>query len=383
MDSESFLPEFRRLHENNRAAFREWVQAEIAPHVEQGERECRLPDQVRTAMAGAGCFGRTLDSRYGGLGDRFSGWAIQQEELGRVWASAAVASTWTNLSGLLLQRFADASWAGPLLVDMAVGRQLGAVGWTEPGGGSDAAALQTTATRVDGGWRLDGSKRLIDNVAAADFVVVGARTSADPREGISMFLLRRDDPGLVDVATFDMLGLRPAGVGHFRLQDCRLPADRLVGSEGGGLRQMMTMVETGRTGVAAITLGMAESALESAVSFLRDRRFFSRPLSRNEAVLARIGELRARLAAARSLTYAVAAQIDAGEGCAERAAMAKLFTSETAAAVIGESMHLHGGIGLTSGEAVQRQFRDIHGFTIGEGTSEVMRFVIGRAEFGR
>jgi alkylation response protein AidB-like acyl-CoA dehydrogenase len=370
-----------RLDESGRAAFRRLVEERIGPHAADGEARAVVPDPVLSFLREQGCFGRTLPLEHGGLGGSLTSYAIQQEELARVWATAAVATTWTNLSGLLLGRFGSDEHRR-LLTGMVRGETLGAVAWTEPQGGTDAAALRTAAIKVDGGWVLNGAKRLIDNVRGASLLVVGARTESTSPP-YSMFLVRPTDAGFVAGGVYGMLGLRAAGVGWFTLEDCFVPDDRLVGRAGDGLRQMMSMVEFGRTGVAAICLGMATAALDDAREFLRDRRSFGRPLSENDVVLARIGDLRARLEAGRLLTYHVASLVDSGIRCDVEAAMAKLFVSELALEVTDAAMHLHGGIGFTDQLPLERHFRDSRAFTIGEGTSEILRFIIGRDDFRR
>jgi alkylation response protein AidB-like acyl-CoA dehydrogenase len=266
---------------------------------------------------------------------------------------------------------------------MARGISSGAIGWTEPQGGSDASALVTTAVRTGGGWRLDGAKQLIDNSRDADFFVIGARSDdeAAPRHGLSMFVVHRDDPGFVFGGTYETLGLRPCGVGWLALDGCVLDGSRLLGQPGRGFHQMMDMVEFGRVGVAAVCLGISEATLAATVSYLGRRRSFGSTLSSNEALIARIAELRTRLDAARLLTARAALLADAGRRCSRESAMAKLFASELALDVTAAALQLHGGIGYTSELPIERFFRDARAFTLGEGTSEVMRLIIGRAEF--
>jgi alkylation response protein AidB-like acyl-CoA dehydrogenase len=369
------------LDESGRAAFRALVEEGVGPHIAEGEAHALVPAAVLSFLRAHGCFGRTIPVAHGGLGASLTSYAIQQEELARVWATAAVATTWTNLSGLLLDRFGSDEQR-QLLPAMAQGDTLGAVAWTEPHGGTDAAALRTSAVQVDGGWVLNGAKRLIDNVGGAGLFVIGARTDTTSPP-YTMFLVRPTDAGFVAGGVYATVGLRAAGVGWFTLEDCFVSDDRVVGRVGDGLRQMMSMVEFGRTGVAAICLGMATGALDATREFLRDRRSFGRPLSENDVVLARMGDLRARLAAGRLLTYHVASLVDAGVRCDVEAAMAKLFVSELALEVTDAAMHLHGGIGFTDQLPLERHFRDSRAFTIGEGTSEILRFIIGRDDFRR
>lgn len=376
---------FLRSRERFRSQMRQLSETEIRPYVEQAEESREIPAQVRKSLAEAGCFGRILPWAFGGAGASMGDFAVQQEELAKVWPTAAIAATWTNLSGTLLTQFGSTAQKNTMLRALAIGDALGAVAWTEPHGGSDAAAITTTARRIAGGWVLDGTKRLIDNVTNADFIVVSARTNSEAvaRKGISMFIVHRDDPGFVFGGTYDTLGLRAAGVGWFDLRDCFVADERLLGELDRGFYQMMAMVEVGRAGVAALCLGIATTALDMAVEFLRDRRSFGRPLAENDVILATVADLRIRLDAARLLTERATELFDAGNRCSTEAAMAKVAASELATDATAAALHLHGGIGYTSEVPIERFFRDSQAFTIGEGTSEVLRMVIGRAEFDR
>lgn len=363
------------------------VAASIADHVAAGEAQCHIPEPVVRILAESGCFGRVLPAEFGGAEAAVAAFAIQQEELAAVWPTAAVAATWANLSGRLIARFGNVEQRRQLLPGLVRGNGLGAVAWTEPHGGSDAARLRTKARRVPGGWILDGAKRLIDNAAAAEFIIVGCRVvdadDPDPRRRLAMLVVRRDDPGFVFEGPYETLGLRAAGVGRFRLENCFVPDDRLLGTAGRGFHQMMDMVEFGRTGVAAICLGIAEAALRACVEFLPTRNAFGQNLAANDALVARVADLRTSIDAARLLTERAASMVDNGIACARESAMAKLFASELATEVTAAAVHLHGGIGYTSETPVAMLLRDSHAFTIGEGTSEVMRRIIGSAEFAR
>jgi butyryl-CoA dehydrogenase len=372
--------------EHLRGEMRALAEGPVRAAIAEGERDRRIPDRAWSAMAEAGCFGRTLPSRYGGRGDGIRAYAIAQEELGRVWASAAVATTWANLSGFILRNYASEEQRAELLPPLADGRIAGAVAFTEPHGGSDAAGIRTIASRDGNSWVLNGAKRLIDNVARADFLIVSARTDPDPASrsrGLSMFLLRRDDPGFELGGVFDTTGLRPIGLGRFTMNECRIPGDRLVGVEGAGFAQMMSMVEFGRTNVAGICVGIAQGALDEVTEFVKGRTTFGRPLASSDAIQARFADMRVQLDAARALTYRSAALVEAGDRRYDvESAVAKLHASETACAIATEAAQLHGGIGYTSEAAVERHLRDSRAFVYGEGTSEIMRLIIGRHELG-
>ncbi|GCD90149.1 acyl-CoA dehydrogenase family protein [Nocardioides sp. LS1] len=373
--------------ERLRLAIREMATRDIAPHVGRGELDCVFPDEVRAAMAAVGCFGRTLPVEFGGEGQGLRAFAAQQEELAKVWPTAAVAATWANLSGRLISRYGDAEQREELLPGLVDGTRLGAVAFTEPHGGSDAAGIRTTAIPNGDHWLLDGAKRMIDNAANAAFIVVSARSEQDDvavrRQGISLFIVHRDDPGFNYQRTYRTLGLRAAGVGWFKLESCRIPQGRMLGESGRGFYQMMDMVEFGRIGVAAICLGMTEASLASATRFLVGRSTFGRLLSENDVILSQVADIRIRLDAARLLTERAAALVDAGIQCQSESAMAKVYASELAVEATAQALHLHGGIGYTDECAVEMHARDAHAFTIGEGTSEVLRMVVGRHEMSK
>lgn len=360
------------------------VAKKIAPLVAEGEQRRRIPAEVFELLAESGCLGRTLPKSFGGSEAGVRAFAAQQEELAAVWPTAAVACTWSNLSGRLISRFGSPKLQQQLLPGLVEETGLGAVAWTEPQGGSDAAALTTSARRVDGGWVLNGSKQLIDNARDADFFIVGARdaeASGPSRRALSMFVVRRDDVGFDYQGEHPTMGLRAAGVGRFQLDDCFVPDQRLLGEFGAGFYQMMDMVELGRTGVAAIGLGMAEACLQEAREFLRGRQSFGTKLSENDALLSRLADLRVKVEASRLLTEQAGEMADRGQRCSTEAAMAKLFASETACEVAAASVHLQGGLGFTAETCAEMFYRDCQAFTIGEGTSEIMRMIIGREEF--
>ncbi len=369
----------------DRRSIRQLAQNRVAPHIAAGESDRQIPDSVITALAEAGCYGRALAVEWGGRGSSVSDFATQQEELAGVWASAAVSATWTNLSGRLIQKFGTQDQRAELLPGLAAGTTFAAVAWTEPHGGSDAAALMTTASRVRDGWVLNGEKCFIDNASRAPFLLVGARSNPTaPDHGAhSMFVVRREDPGFEFGEAYDTLGLRPCGVGWFRLRDCHLGEDRLLGTPGRGFYQMMDMVEFGRTGVAAMCLGMAEACLTTTCRFLSNRQSFGRKLSEIDTVIAKVADMRADIDAARLLTERAAMLIDSGVPCPAESALAKLSASEAAKTVTADCLQLHGGRGFTSDYVIERHFRDCQAFTIGEGTSEILRFLIGRAEINR
>lgn len=367
-----------------RAELRAFVAAEIEPFVAEAEQSRTFPPDIRNKMAEAGFFGRTIPVEFGGMGATVSEFVIQQEELGRVWVSAAAVASAPNLAGRILSLFASPEIKEQYLPQICRGDLLTGVAFTEPHCGSDAANIRTRADRAGHEFRLSGSKRLIDNAGAADVFIVSAKTDMDaspPHRGQSMFLVSRDTPGFTVEGIYDLLALRAVGVGWLSLSGCAVPEDLLVGQEGRGFYQMMAMVEFGRTNVAAICTGLSEGALELAKDFARERHAFGHALSENQVIQSKIADMAVDVDVSRLLAHRSATMMDNGVPCNRESSIAKLYASEAAVRVTSEAMHIHGGIGFTSEYAVERMFRDSRVFLIGEGTSEIQRMLLGREEF--
>lgn len=367
-----------------RCRMRNFAERELAPHIEECERLRRITSEVKNKLVIAGCFNRVLPKKLGGLGGTVSEHVIQQEELGRVWVSAAALASVPNLASRILLRFANHEMQEKYVRPIGAGELLAAVAFTEPEGGSDPANARTVARRESGGYRLFGAKRLIDNTALADIFLVMARTddtAVRRHRGLSLFVVERGAPGLTIGEPYDILGERSAGVGSLDLDGVAVGDDAVVGDLNRGFYQMMGMVEFGRTNVAAICTGLATGALEHAKTYAAARRIASGLMSDNQVTQSKIADMAVSVDAARLLTYRAAKRLDDDVRCDREASIAKLFASEAAVRVTSEAMQIFGGIGLTTEYPIERMFRDSRVFTIGEGTSEVQRMIIGRREF--
>lgn len=369
-----------------RQSVRAFAEEHLPPYIDEAERAGRVPADVIGLLAANGYLGLALPMEYGGGGLGLAYYATMQEELARVWASAAVATTWTHLSGRLLAAFGSERLKERWLSRVARGDSLGAVAFTEPSGGSDPANLQAVAERSDDGWVLSGRKWLIDNAEGADFFIVAARSdpqASPPHRGVTMFLVERENPGLRFGGLFDILTLRAAGVGWFDLERASVPVTAVVGEAGRGFYQMMSMFEFGRVNVAGMCTGIAQAGLEGAKDFVAHRTVAGRPLSESDVIRTRIAEMATMTNASRVFTQEVAARFDRGEASDQASAMAKLLATQTAVDVTSSAMQLHGGIGLTSRSPVERHFRDARMGTVGEGTTEVLKILVGRRELGQ
>ena len=263
---------------------------------------------------------------------------------------------------------------------LARGERIGAFGLTEPEAGSDVAAMRTAASRVAGGWRLDGEKTLISNVGIAGQAVIFANAAPElGRKGISAFLVDLSAPG-VTTEPIPMTLEHP--IGKIRLDGCVVPEAALIGRVGDGLRLALGTLGTFRTSVAAAACGMARRALEESVGYARRRRQGGGPLSEKPTIQAMLAEMATELEASRLLTYRAAWEKDRGGRGAAEVAMAKLYATEAASRIIDQAVQIHGGLGVTLGTVVERLLREIRPLRIYEGTSEIQRLIIGQALVG-
>jgi hypothetical protein len=265
------------------------------------------------------------------------------------------------------------------LPDLVCGRVLGAWGLTEPGSGSDAAALATRAEFRDGQWVLNGSKAFITNASVAGTAVVMARTDPERKtRGISAFVLDRSTPGFIRGKPYRKLGLHASDTAELIFEDARVPAENLIGERGSGFIQAMQVLEGGRIAMAAMGVGIAQAAVDQAVKYMKQRSAFGRTLAEFNGLQGMIADVATEVEVSRLLTLRAAQLKDAGRPAMHAAAMAKLFSSETAMKAASKAVQLHGGAGYITEFPVERIFRDAKLTEIGEGTSEIQRLVIAR-----
>jgi alkylation response protein AidB-like acyl-CoA dehydrogenase len=363
-----------------RKTVRDFAEKEIGPHSREWDEAQAFPRDVFAKLAELGLMGVCWPAEYGGSELGTLDWALVMEEMARVDAGVALslaahhslASAHLNLAGSEEQK---ARYLAPL----ARGEAVGCWGLTEPGSGSDAGGMRTTAVRDGDHWVLDGSKSFITNGGVADTAIVIAVTDREKgSKGISAFVVERGTPGFRSGKKEDKLGVRSSDTSELILEGCRIPADQIVGEEGRGFIDTLRILDKGRVGIAAFSVGIAQAALEASIRYAREREQFGHALAQFQAIQFKIADMATQVAASRLLTWRSAALADAGRTHTAESSMAKLFASEAAVQIALEAIQIHGGYGYLKDYPVERHLRDAKLGTIGEGTSEVQRMVIAR-----
>jgi len=363
---------------------REFAEAEIAPHCREWDAQQEFPRELFGKLGGLGLMGVVWPPEYGGSGMSTLDWAIVMEELARADAGVALSVAAHNslCSGHIYLAGSEAQ-KREFLVPLARGEKVGCWGLTESGAGSDAGGTRTTAVRDGEHWVLNGSKTFITNGRVADVAVILASTDKSKgKKGISAFIVERGTPGFRAGKKEDKLGVRCSDTSELVLEDCRIPAHRLVGEEGQGFIDTLRILDRGRIGIAAFSVGIAQAALEASMAYARDRRQFGHPIADFQAVQFKVADMAVKTEAARLLTRKAAAMRDAGLEHTVESSMAKLMAGEAAVEVALDAVQIHGGYGYTKEYPVERYLRDSKLGTIGEGTSEVQRLVIARGLLG-
>jgi len=374
--------DFQLSEEQNllRKTVRAFAEKEIGPHSREWDEAQAFPREVFTQLGELGLMGVCWPEDLGGAGLGTLEWILVMEELARVDAGVALSlAAHHSLASAHLFLAGTEAQKKRFLPPLARGEKVGCWGLTEPGSGSDAGGMRTTAVRDGGHWVLNGSKSFITNGGIADTAVVLAVTDREKgNKGISAFVLERGTPGFASGKKEDKLGCRSSDTSQLSFEDCRLPADHLLGEEGRGFIDTLKILDKGRIGIAAFSLGIAQASLEASLKYARERQQFGHPLADFQAIQFKIADMAMQVDAARLLTWRAAALADSGERCTTEASMAKLFTGEAAVQIALEAIQIHGGYGYLKDYAVERYLRDAKLGTIGEGTSEVQRMVIAR-----
>jgi len=359
---------------------REFAEAEIGPHAREWDEKQEFPRAVFTKLGELGLMGVVWPAEYGGSGMSTLDYAIVMEELSRVDAGVALSVAAHNslssghifLAGTEEQK---KKYLGPL----ARGEKIGCWGLTENSAGSDAGGTKTTAVRDGAHWVLNGSKTFITNGRVADTAVVMAVTDrAKGAKGISAFILERGMKGFRSGKKEDKLGVRSSDTSELVFEDCRVPAENLLGKEGSGFVDTLKILDRGRIGIAAFSIGIAQAALEASMTYSQGRRQFGHPIADFQAIQFKIADMATKVSAARLLAWQAASLRDAGKEHKVESSMAKLFASEAAVEIALDAVQIHGGYGYLKEYPVERYLRDSKLGTIGEGTSEVQRLVIAR-----
>jgi butyryl-CoA dehydrogenase len=348
-----------------RAMAREFADGEIAPIAAKMDEEGCIPDDLRKKLRDQNFFALLIPEEYGGAGIDQVAYAVILEELSR----ASVGAAPIQLFGTEAQK---RKWL-PLLAR----EQLGAFALTEPGSGSDAAALIARAERQGDDYILNGSKTFITNGQYADLFLVMARTSPDHKHrGITAFLIEKDRPGLHVGKLIQKMGLLASDTTELNMENCRVPVENRLGDEGHGFKVAMQALDGGRIGVAAQALGIAQASLDAAARYARERLQFGRPIAEYQAIQWMIADMATEIEAARLLMLRAAWLKDAGLPCSPQASMAKLLASRMARVSADYAVQIHGGYGYTKEFAVERYYRDAKVTELYEGTSEIQRIVI-------
>jgi hypothetical protein len=363
---------------------REFAEAELAPHSREWDEKQDFPREVFGQLAELGLMGVAWPAEYGGSGMSTLDWAIVMEELARVDAGVALslAAHHSLCSGHIFLAGTDEQ-KKKFLAPLAKGEKVGCWGLTENSAGSDAGGTKTTAVRDGGHWVLNGSKTFITNGRVADTAVVMAVTDKSKgKKGISAFLVERGTKGFRSGKKEDKLGVRSSDTSELVFEDCRIPAENLLGREGFGFVDTLRILDRGRIGIAAFSVGIAQASLEASMKYARERKQFGHPIADFQAVQFKIAEMATQVAAGRLLTWRAASRRDAGREHTVESSMAKLFAGEAAVHIALDAIQIHGGYGYIKEYPVERYLRDAKLGTIGEGTSEVQRLVIARELLG-
>ena len=365
------------------ALCRDFARKEILPHRDEWNASGRFPVEVFQKMAELGLMGLLVPEAYGGGGAGAVAYVAGMEEIAK--ADQSVAATWNahlTIGSLPLLYFGTEEQKRRWLVPLARGERLGAFALTEPGAGSDARSIRTTARRDDDAWVINGTKMFISNagteISQGVILLAVSGTRPDGAKEYSAFMVPRGTPGFRPGRNIPKIGWHAVDTRELVFEDCRVPADHLIGAPGVGLRQFMQALAIGRISVAAVSVGLAQACLEVALEYAKQRKQFGQPISQFQLIQSKLADMATAVENARLITYKAASLYDRGADFAKEAAMAKLYASDTAMQAALEAVQIHGGYGYTDEYVVSRFFRDAKILQIGEGTNEIQRLVIAR-----
>lgn len=368
-----------------RTTIRDFMSTEVAPLIEEHERERRFPVEIVRRIGELGWLGIPIPEDEGGAGMDTLAYAVAIEEIGRVWGSLGlIVAAHTSLGCGPLHLAGTPEQQAEFLVPMASGQVLGAYGLTEPGAGSDAGGTRTTARFEDapdgGAWVIDGAKRFITNAGQAGTYIITARTGTTARGDaeISAFIVPAATEGFSVGRMEEKLGLHASATGELHFQGARVPAANLLGEQGSGFKTFLKILDGGRISIGALAVGLAQAALDAAVPYARTREQFGRPIGTFQGVAFLIADMATEIEAARLMVHKAAWLKDQGRDYGLVAAEAKLFASEVSSRATNAAIQVHGGYGYVTDYPVERFMRDAKLTEIGEGTSQVQRLVIAR-----
>ncbi|MEI6245194.1 MAG: acyl-CoA dehydrogenase [Acidobacteriota bacterium] len=364
-----------------RASVREFAEREIRPHVMEWDEAQAFPHSLVLKMADLGLMGIQFPENVGGSAMSALDYCICIEELARVCPAVSLSVAAHNgLCCAHLYMFGNEAQKQRYLVPLIKGETLGAWGLTEAGSGSDAAAMRTSAVRDGDDWVINGSKQFITHASVGGVLVAMAVTDRTKgSKGISAFVIPKGTPGLRPGHKENKLGMRASDTCEVIFENCRVGPEAMVGVEGQGFINTLQVLDAGRIGIAALSVGLGQGAYEAALSYAKERRQFGQPIAAFQAIRWKLADLYTKIEAARLLTYRAASMKDEGAPRTSlESSMAKLYASEVAVRAAEEGVQIHGGYGFVKDYPAEKYFRDVKLCTIGEGTSEIQRLVIAR-----
>ncbi len=374
-----------RLSEENRMLqrmVREFAEKEIAPRAEEIDASDEFPFDLFRRMGEVGLLGLPFPEQYGGSGADYHGMVVALEEIARVSGSMAITlDAHTSLCCEPIYHFGTEAQKRKYLVPLARGEKIGAFGLTEPQAGSDAGATRTCAMRDEetGEWVINGQKIYITNGSIADVVVFTAKTDPEAgTHGISAFIVEKDTPGFQPGRDEKKMGLKGSVTSELFFEDCRIPAENLLGKENQGFKQFLATLDAGRIAIAAMAVGLAQGAYERARDYAKQREQFGQLIANFQAIRWMLADMATELDAARMMVHRAAWLKEQGQRYTKEAAMAKLFATEMSERVCHKAIQIHGGYGYVREYEVERMYRDQRLCQIGEGTNEIQRLVISR-----
>jgi len=363
-----------------REEVRKFAEKEIRPHVMEWDEAKTFPMAVMKQLGEMGMMGIIFPEQYGGAGMGYLEYAVIVEELSRVDGSVGISiAAHNSLCSNHIYAMGTEAQKQKYLVPLASGKAIGAWGLTEPEAGSDAGALRTVARKEGSHWVINGTKNFITHATVGEISVVMARTRpGQGADGISAFILEKGMNGFRAGKQENKLGLRASDTSELIMEDVKVPEENLLGEEGVGFKQAMKTLDGGRISIGALGLGMAQGAFEASVKYAKARHTFGKPIAEHQGIQFKLADMQVQIEAARLLIHKAANLKDQGLPYGKAASMAKLYSSEVACRVADEAIQIHGGYGYIKDYPVEKFYRDVKLCTIGEGTSEIQRMVIGR-----
>lgn len=357
---------------------REFAENEIAPHVKKFDATGEFPTEIMKKLGEIGFLGITFPEKYGGAGLSYLDYVVIIEEISRVDPSIGLSvSAHNGLCTNHIFMFGSEEQKQKYLPDLCTGKKIGAWALTEPQAGSDAANLLTSAVREGDYYVLNGNKVFTTHAGVGEIIVVMAMTDKSKgKNGISAFIVEKNYDGVIVGKKEDKLGMRASDTCSLTFDSCKVPAENLIGEEGQGYRQAMEILAGGRIGIAALSVGLAQGALDLSLKYAKERKAFGKYIAEFQAIQWKIADMATQIEAARLLTYKAAYLKDQGKDYHLYASMAKYYASEIAVKCANEAVQIYGGYGYIKEYPVEKLYRDAKLLTIGEGTSEIQKIII-------